>query len=159
MLSCNSLDFAVAEMSKYTLGICHVYDQGLHGVDSEPEGHHLVYHYCQSDEHPLSFLESWQPGDLTSRMEIDDFIMEAKSSMKSRLSRCQNKSVCVKEINSFPKVDIIEVLYLPGGYCVGIKKTHWLSVFQRKWRNYLKTKQQVPYTSIPFKRKYCDLEH
>lgn len=145
-------------MSKYTLGICHVYDQGLHGFDSEPNGHHLIYHYCPFNEHPLSFLESWQPGDLTNKMEIEDFIEEAKASMSSRLELCQNKSVCLKEISRFPKVDIVKVLFLPGGYCVGIKKTLWLSIFQRKWRNYLKKKNQEANVSIPAKRKHCALE-
>lgn len=145
-------------MSRYTLGICHVYDQGLHGVDNEPDGHHLIYHYCEVDEDPFSFLESWQPGDLTNKMEIDDFIAEAKASMRSRLQLCQNKSVCVKEINRFPKIDIVEIVFLPGGYCVGIKKTHWLSVLQRRWRNYLKTKKQAANDSIPAKRKFCNLE-
>ena len=145
-------------MGKYTLGICHVYDQGLHGTDSEPEGHHLVYHYCPEDQHPLSFLEGWQPGNIMSKMEIDDFVMEAKTSMMSRLSLCKNKAVCVKEISRFPKVDIVQVLFLPGGYCVAIKKTHWLAVLQRKWRNYLKTKQQDN-LSIPVKRKYIESNH
>lgn len=146
-------------MSHYTLGICHVYDQGLHGPDSEPEGHHLVYNYCEVDEGPLSFLESWHPGDLSNKMEMDDFVTEAKASMMSRLSKCQNQHVCLKEISQFPKVDIVEIMFLPGGYCVGIKKTHWLSIFQRKWRNYLKEKRKAENSPIPLKRKFCTLQH
>jgi hypothetical protein len=111
---------------------------------------------CAEDEHPLAFLEQWQPGRLADKCELDDFIESAKASMIERLHVCQNQHVCAKEISRFPIVDIIQMSYLPSGYCVGVKKTHWLSVFQRKWRNYLREKKANE-PSIPSKRKFCSL--
>lgn len=142
-------------MSKYTLAVCQVYDRGLHGYDSEPNGHHLSLYTCQKEEHPLEFLEFWQPGSLSQSMELDEFVQMAKASMSKRINHCDNPVLCSKEIQRFPKVDIIQQLVLPGGHCVAIKKTHWLSVFQRKWRSHLKEKQHhnAHVASIPIKRK------
>jgi len=144
-------------MSKYTLAVCQVYDKGLHGYDSEPIGHHLSLYTCEKDEDPLEFLEVWQPGRLSLNMELDEFINMAKISMSKRINQCDNPLVCSKEIQRFPKVDIIQQVELQSGHFVALKKTYWLSLFQRIWRNRLKNKQpkSANTDSIPTKRKRC----
>jgi hypothetical protein len=121
-----------------SLAICQRYDKGLHGHgEGKPNGHHLVL-YCQDkyeNESGCAFLESWSPGNLQRRWELDAHIDEVKWHMRNSLKNnaADDWVLSTRQVNTFPRLDLVELVDTPQGYLLGIKKTFWINILKRTW--------------------------
>ena len=123
-----------------TLAICQLFHPVLHGGvnDDAAAGHFLALHTYDKDydDSPYSFLDFWT--EKGSQMDEDNESAALKA-MCDRLTQANVDAgtgphgtiANIRELRSIPRVDIVETIELASGHTVAIKKTLWLSVFQR----------------------------
>jgi hypothetical protein len=145
-----------------TLAICQLFNPVLHGdcdydQKQNPNGHYLaIYSYDEEfDETPSDFLGFWNPCNLEEKLLLNQSIDDERRNMMNKLCQTSNHNniANLKELNNvrFPKVDIVNLITLNSGHTIAIKKTFWLSIFQRLLKkrystNRLLKKQRVAYT-------------
>jgi len=126
-----------------TLAICQIYHPLLHGGNSSTEanGHHLALHTYDDvyDNSPYDFFSYW-----TSQGTPDEQATQEASFryMKELLFSDDTCVANIRETYKLPCVDIVDTVELDSGHMVAIKKTFWLSIFQRMLKNrYSKQKE------------------
>ncbi len=125
-----------------TLAVCQLYHPLIHGDDESANGHHLALHTYddECDESPYAFFDYW-----TSQGTPDEQAAQ-ESSFRDMKEKLRSDDTCVanvRETNKLPYVDIVETVELDSGHMVAIKKTVWMSIFQRMLKNrYSKQKQK-----------------
>lgn len=124
-----------------TLAVCQLYHPLIHGDDESANGHHLALHTYddECDESPYAFFDYW-----TSQGTPDEQAAQEASfrDMKEKLRSDDTCVANIRETNKLPYVDIVETVELDSGHMVAIKKTVWMSIFQRMLKNrYSKQKQ------------------
>lgn len=127
-----------------TLAICQLFNPHLHGFSSNTHetsknseadvvgGHFIALHTCDDDdETPYEFLNFWTQ---SSTYDEQDSEKDAINEMRSLLmyDNADNSNIAnIRELRTLPKVDIVDTVELNTGHLVAIKKTLWLSIFQR----------------------------
>ena len=130
-----------------TLAVCQLYHPLLHGEDSSANGHHLALHTYDDeyDESPYAFFDYW-----TSQGTPDEQAAQ-ESSFRDMKEKLRSDDTCVaniRETNKLPCVDIVDTVELDSGHTVAIKKTVWMSVFQRMLKNRYSKRKQSQYQQI-----------
>ena len=142
-----------------TLAVCQYFNPVLHGEceanePNSPYGHYLALHIYDKnyDGSPYNFLDFWTPCDYEERILLNQQTDNACRTIINKLSNHSNHSndandvnyndyyydnniTSIRELQNFPKVDIVEIITLNSGHSVAIKKTAWLSIFQRMLKN------------------------
>ena len=133
-----------------TLAVCQYFNPILHGECDEAIGHYLALHTYDEeyDESPYGFLDFWTPSDYEERILLNQNTDNACRSMINKLNYFsntdntntddyyyENNITSIRELQNFPKVDIVDIITLNSGHNVAIKKTFWLSIFQRMLKN------------------------
>lgn len=97
-----------------------------------PNGQFLaLYVYDHRDEEsPLDFLSLWNPVSVQERIEFDNYVRSYQHYCYDKLE-FDDDIPNLRELPKFPKVELVEVTELKSGHLVAVKKTFWLSVFQR----------------------------
>jgi hypothetical protein len=117
-----------------TLAVCQLYHPLIHGDDNSANGHHLALHTYddECDESPYAFFDYW-----TSQGTPDERAAQESSFRDMKEKLCSNDACVanVRETSKLPCVDIVETVELDSGHMVAIKKTLWLSIFQRMLKN------------------------
>ena len=117
-----------------TLAVCQLYHPLLHGNDESVSGHHLALHTYDEeyDASPYAFFDYW-----TSQGTPDEQAAQEASfrDMKEKLRSDVTCVANIRETNKFPCVDIVDTVELDSGHMVAIKKTVWMSIFQRMLKN------------------------
>lgn len=118
-----------------TLAICQLFHPRIHGDDDTANGHFLALHTYDNeyDDSPYAFMDFW-----TTNRTVDEYDTErnAKNNMQSILLNDDMNAVAnIRELRKMPSVDIVETVVLDSGHMVAIKKTMWLSIFQRMLKN------------------------
>ena len=131
----------------------------------EANGHYLALHIYDKeyDGSPYNFLDFWTPSDYEERILLNQNTDNACRSMINKLNYFsntdntdtddtntddtntddtntddyyyENNITSIRELQNFPKVDIVDIITLNSGHNVAIKKTFWLSIFQRMLKN------------------------
>lgn len=139
-----------------TLAVCQYFNPVLHGEceannSNSPYGHYLALHIYDKnyDGSPYNFLDFWTPCDYEERILLNQQTDNACRTIINKLSNHSNDAndanyndyyydnniTSIRELQNFPKVDIVEIITLNSGHSVAIKKTAWLSIFQRMLKN------------------------
>lgn len=139
-----------------TLAVCQYFNPILHGEceaknSNSPYGHYLALHIYDKnyDGSPYNFLDFWTPCDYEERILLNQQTDNACRTIINKLSNHSNDAndvhyndyyydnniTSIRELQNFPKVDIVEIITLNSGHSVAIKKTAWLSIFQRMLKN------------------------
>jgi hypothetical protein len=86
----------------------------------------------ECDESPYAFFDYW-----TSQGTPDERAAQESSFRDMKEKLCSNDACVanVRETSKLPCVDIVETVELDSGHMVAIKKTLWLSIFQRMLKN------------------------
>lgn len=135
-----------------TLAICQLFNPVLHGEGKEADGHYLALHTCDEalDETPADFLDFWSPSTFTERLSLNEQMTNVCRKMINRLrdtdevDTYDNSHVSnIRELQRFPKVDIVDTIILDSGHMVAIKKTVWLSIFQRMLKKRYSNKSNI----------------
>ena len=140
-----------SSISKYKLAICELFNPYFHGFD---------YH---SDETVKSSFLVFETIDRESFFNNDykislRYLFRLYKNMVSNSQNginnlnhpiIENYSDIIKK-RSYYNIDIVETNILTGQEMVAYKKTFWLKIFQRKWKNqyykyYLAGLQKVDY--------------
>lgn len=98
-----------------------------------PTGHFLALHTPYDDEHAIDFIMDMMDSEQCDPCLVQEIIA----------SRVPSDTVTLY----VPNFDIVELITTPSGHTTAIKKTFWLSYFQRLWRSRKMNTQ---------KRKRCD---
>ena len=124
-----------------TLAVCQYFNPILHGECDEAIGHYLALHTYDEeyDESPYGFLDFWTPSDYEDLIMLNQEVNNSCRSVINKLYNSHynsnnndiNEITSIRELQKFPKVDIVETINLDSGHTVAIKKTVWLSIFQR----------------------------
>lgn len=156
-----------------TLAVCQLYNPLLHGTDgsktssTDAQGHFLALHTYDNefDESPIGFLNYWTPSHNTfdEKMGMNDTMKTYCDEASFRLMNTTNENYMdennnisnLRELRNIPKVDIVETVDLNSGHMVAIKKTLWLSIFQRMLKKrYSNNKHTIATTHIPNSNKH-----
>lgn len=124
-----------------TLAICQLFHSRIHGDGNsgDVDGHFLALHTYDKeyDDSPYAFLDFWTT---SGNMDEQNCERDAINRMRQALLTCDDmpgRTVVanVRELTKIPNVDIVETIELDSGHMVAIKKTVWLSIFQRMLKN------------------------
>ena len=109
---------------KNDLAICELIHPAIHGTDMENSGHYLVTWFIKCSEFygdfPTACLLPDADSDVISTQMPHPFIRAYWD---------------IGQKNGYCSLQIVEGCELDSGEYVGILKTFWLRIFQRKWRN------------------------
>lgn len=143
--------------AKYAVGVCEIHNILLHGFtstsDREVLGHYIViasfdFIYTNINDNPDADTDSVSSfySYSTDNDNYDDDDLKAtlklyRNKYKQWIENAQfiehsfirnYKDIISKQC--YIKPEIIHKLYLSGGECVAIIKTHWLKLVQRCWK-------------------------
>ena len=146
--------------SKYSLGICELYFQKIHGPCQQGPNDGVTTNYL--------IYCTITPEEFNTDEYLNDIAL-INNNYGTQL-RYLNSRVFPHDLNpnirnllniisrrNYIKLDIIEEKYLDGGECVAIIKTCWLKILQKTWRKkYKKRKELIRFYKNPknlFKRE------
>jgi len=138
--------------SRYSVAITQLFNNTLHSpaiynrskntnkngnnqtnMNSTPVGHFLALHTPYDDEYAIDFITDMMDSEQCDPCLVQEIIA----------SRVPSHDITLHT----PNFDIVELVTTPSGHTTAIKKTFWLSYFQRLWRSHKMDAQ---------KRKRCD---
>jgi hypothetical protein len=148
--------FVLVMTTQRTLAICQLFNPVIHGRSDEcakddPNGHYLALHTYDDeyDDSPYAFLDFWtQP---SSHHEVngerDAFANIRKLLEEECEEQYDNDGTAltiagIRELPNVPRVEIVDTIELDSGHLVAIKKTLWLSIFQRMLKKRYSQKQR-----------------
>jgi len=117
-------------MSKYSVAMCEIFNDHMHGLNTQSspgiETHWLVsYTFTQ---------EEFMNNDWKSVLEVMHNAYDICPDVLKQHRYIRNYSNIVNR-SSYYKLDVVEIMEMPGGECVGIIKTNCIQQLQRRWRN------------------------
>lgn len=125
--------------NKYELGICELFHKKIHGFDSN-SSKSINGNFIVNSTYELSeFYNNEYKNDLDN---IRSEFYHNYSNANFKHSLIRNFNTIIRKENYY-KLDIIEIKILEGGEQIGIIKTFWLKLVQRKWKNIYNKRQQI----------------
>jgi len=122
-------------LNRFTIVISELYNDKKHGV---PENNSCVkYHYLVHNR--MKRL------DMNIITHLCNYYNEYNNNLPNEYMShniFRNYKNITRRTNNV-KVEIAECLYLNGEYCVGILKTFWIKIIQRKWKQIYKERKRV----------------
>lgn len=118
-------------LTRFNISLCELYNKNVHGnVNSEVLYHYLVFFRYKifNMEHIKETIENINSEYLNLSNKSHDIF--------------RNYSQIIRNEN-YIKPEIIECIYLDTGHCIAIKKTFWIKLIQRSWRNIFKKREQI----------------
>jgi len=133
-------------ISKYELAICELFNPNYHGFDynSDPtvKSHFIVFEFTN--------LESFYNNEFKESLEflknIYRQMINAGSQIRLNHPIIKNYENIIKNSKNYT-LDIIEQDILSGREMVAYKKTFWIRILQRKWKN--RYYQKIKYYKSP----------
>ena len=104
----------------YNLALCQIYNEQFHGKTDTIQGHYLCEHIYQKN-----------------KLNIKNEFKFSKNSFAKHF-RLHYKTKTLQP-------EIVAVSFLATGECICIKKTFWISVFQRLWKKFNSKYKSVQY--------------
>lgn len=161
------------ETSKYSLGLCVPFHPYIHGFTSDSYKH-ICEHYILDEEIDTEEF-------ITSYRDIVRYLILIKTRYRNILREITNTTYSnhnvirnyIKLMNNIfkfnteifiepsniPRIDIIKYEYLETGECVAYLKTFWLKIFQRKWKNIYKKRQEIiKQRGHPYSLRFREIE-
>ena len=127
--------------SKYQLAYCEVYHPGIHGTDDTCLKSYLINRTTSIDD--------------IMQHDDDDQINYTRKIYKMYWyphPYIRNYIHILKKMN-YVSLEIVEHVTLEDGTHVGILKTFWIKIFQRKWRN---LQRKLRYFKHPYGAIYAE---
>ena len=128
----------------YKLGFCELHHPSLHGMSKTDNiilGNYLITYLFDLDEfyndESSVIIEIAKNHYLYTYLNNPEYMTKNPHIIIKNFWEIINKTV-----NNF-SLDIVEIKRLDTGELVAIKKTFWLKIFQRKWKNICKTRKRV----------------
>ena len=131
--------------SRFTLGFCELFAPLIHGNSDDSQ---IYYKFL--------FISNANKNDI---QDNDDFISERAHGIQQRFGTYQTlhvNNVCVdRDVEYHTRIvkyyrhtlydgpQILEIVDGPGDYTTAINKTHFLRLFQRKWRNIINERKRL----------------
>lgn len=117
--------------NRFNISLCELYNPKIHGnVESV-----VLYHYL--------VCERYKKIDFNYiRKSIDYMQNKYIHLIKKEHDIFKNyKNIIYNE--KYIQPEITECIYLDTGHCIAIKKTFWLRVIQRSWKNIIKKRKEI----------------
>lgn len=108
--------------SRFVIALCEIFNNKIHGRG--PQGHYLVY--CRYKKLHMDWIE-----------ETADFVKLEYQYLQNLTHDLHPNYRQIIMSPNYIKPEIVEVIY-NDDFCIAIKKTFWLKIIQRTWRNILK---------------------
>lgn len=118
-------------LTRYNISLCELYNSRIHGNDES----NVLYHYLVHSRYKK--LNMQIINDICNNINLEYQYLGNQSHNIFRNYR----EIITNE--NYVKPEIIECIYLETGHCVGIIKTFWIKLIQRKWKNILKKREAV----------------
>jgi hypothetical protein len=118
-------------LTRFTISLCELYNEKIHGkVDSDVLYHYLVY-------------ERYKKLDVNYIKYNTDFLQQNYSYLPNKNHDIFRNYKEIIYNENYMKPEITECIYLNTGHCIAIKKTFWLRLIQRTWKNILKKRKEI----------------
>jgi len=118
-------------LTRFNISICELYNEKIHGkVDSDVLYHYLVY-------------ERYKKLDVKYIKYNTDFIQQNYSYLPNKNHDIFRNYKKIIYNENYMNPEITECIYLNTGHCIAIKKTFWLRLIQRTWKNILKKRKEI----------------
>jgi len=122
--------------TKYVIALCELFNEKIHGDTlSDVKYHYLVN--TRFKRLDMNYINEY------AAFLNNSYIYESNLHHYSIFRNYRNMILN----GNYIKPEIIEILYLKDDfgfdYCVGIKKTFWIKIIQRTWKNICKKKQEI----------------
>lgn len=132
------LDYEADEdsLTRYNIIICELYNELIHGrtLNLNVKSHYLVnIRFKKFDINALDEIV------YVGRNLYNNFI-NTHNSITHPIFR-NYKNIISRE--NYIKPEIAECIYLETDECVAILKTFWIRLIQRKWKNIIKTREEI----------------
>ena len=120
---------------KYELAICELYNPYFHGEDNYSDktikSQFLIFECVDM----YSFFINDYKASLQFLLNIyRDYVRKNRNTNNLKHPVIENYSKIITNIKNYT-IDIVEKDILSGGEMVAYKKTFWLRIFQKKWKN------------------------
>ena len=121
--------------TRFVISLCELFNEKIHGYTSSD----IKYHYLINTRFKKLNMELIN--------EYSNFIKNSYI-YEVNLQHYIFRNYINMVLNSnYIKPEIVEILYLKDelgfDYCVGIKKTFWLKIIQRTWKNIYKKRKEI----------------
>lgn len=117
--------------SKFTIALNELYNDNIHGEGGENISNQYLVHsrYKKLD---INFIS-----DIANNINLEYQYLGNQSHNIYR----NYKQIITQE--NYVKPEITECITLNTGHCIGIIKTIWLKLIQRKWKNIMKERKNI----------------
>ena len=117
--------------NKYKLGFCEIFHPSIHGITNNSSPYILTHYIiistiCKSDFFNNRYINQCINGIYRSYTPI----LNAHPIIR-------NYNNIISDKNNI-KIEIIQIIKMPGNEYTAIIKTIWLKILQRKWKKYYK---------------------
>ena len=117
--------------NRFTISICELYNQKIHGkVDSD-----VLYHYL--------VCERYKKIDFNYIRKSIDYIQNKYTHLINKDHNIFKNYENIIYNEKYIQPEITECIYLDTGHCIAIKKTFWLRLIQRTWKNIVKKRNEI----------------
>jgi hypothetical protein len=118
-------------LTRYNISLCELYNKEIHGNENST----VLYHYLVHSRYKKLDIGI-----------ISDICNHINSEYQCLGNQSHNIFRNYREIitnQNYVRPEITECIYLCTGHCVAIKKTFWIKLIQRKWKNILIKRENI----------------
>lgn len=118
-------------LTRYNISLCELYNSRIHGNEES----NVLYHYLVHSRYKKLNMEIID--DIRNNINLEYQYLGNQSHNIFRNYR----GIITNQ--NYVKPEITECIYLETGHCVGIIKTIWIKLIQRRWKNILKKRENI----------------
>jgi len=121
--------------TRFTIALCELFNEKIHGYTSSDAKYHYLVNtrFKKLDMNYINEHAVFLNNSYIYEFNLDHYIFRNYRNMILN--------------GNYIKPEIMEILYLKDGlgcdYCVGIKKTFWIKIIQRNWKNICKKRKEI----------------
>lgn len=121
-------------LTRFNITLCELYNNRLHGsCNTEAKYHYLVHiRYKSLNMKDINDMIKYVLNDYNNLFNLQNHSHDIFENYQNMITN-----------EKYIKPEITECIYLDTGHCVGIKKTIWIKLIQRTWKNICKNRELI----------------
>jgi hypothetical protein len=117
--------------TRFNISLCELYNEKIHGIIAS----NVLYHYL--------VYERYKKFDIGYIKCTIDFLQQNYSYLPNKHHNIFRNYKEIIYNENYIQPEITECIYLDTGHFIAIKKTFWLRLIQRTWKNIFKMRKEI----------------
>lgn len=118
--------------TRFNISLCELYNEKIHGlVDSD----NILYHYLVYERYK-KFDNNYIKYNIRFLQQNYIYLANKDHDIFKNYKK-------IIDNEKYIQPEITECIYLDTGHCIAIKKTFWLRLIQRTWKNIIKKRNEI----------------